>query len=255
MRIPNKPTWFLLAALILSMASCSNPNDILANCDSRETVMTMVKEAEEGIPVQDLTVLCSIQVYKPDADLRNERMFKTKPPTEQDWKALDAFVRANQDIGSYHILTAIRRKKPEMYANLSPKTRCRVLVRALEFHLSRGLHNFPWMTSMGLWGPEGEKSPQKDFSKAHMPEHTRALLREGHVAIRYLAPLLKNKSRVRRSWRMWGWRRRKDWRLRVCDYAYHFITSIIDGVRELEPKQEDRDRGIAKLISRIESDR
>lgn len=251
---PNTATWFLLAALILSMASCSNPCDILANCDSRETVMTMAKEAEEGIPVQDSTVLCSIQLHKPNADLRNERMFRTAPPSQEDWKALGAFVRANQDVGSYHILMAIRRKKPGMYASLSPDIRCRVLVRTLEFHLTHGMAGFTWLRGLRI---EGAKPSQKDWSKGYMPEHTWALLREGHIAVRYMAPLLKNRSPARIRWKGKGY----TWslyegnnRLRVCDYAYHFATAILDGGRELEPKQSDRDRGIAKLIRRIESD-
>ena len=253
MQILNTTTLLLLLALSLTMASCSNPHDILAGCDSCKTVMTMVKEAEAGICVQHSSVLRSIRGYMLDVDLTNQEMFKTKPPSEGDWEALRTFVQADQDIGSYHILMAIRRKKPEMYASFSPDIRCRVLVRALEFHLSRRLEGFTWMAGLKI---ERWKSSGKDWSKDYVPEHTGALLREGRLAVRYLAPLLKDSSFVPLRWRgktnHWSLYTREGG-LRVCDYAYHFITAILDGGRELDPKLADRDKGIAKLISRIES--
>jgi len=232
----------------------TKPYEILVACDSRKTVMTMVKEAEEGVSVQDSTVLSSIQGYEYDADLRNHRMFKTKPPTQRDWKALRKFVQTNQDIESYHVLMAIRREKPEMYASLSPDIRCRVLVRTLRFHLSDEVNGFTWLRGLRR---EGFKPSQKDWTKGYVPEHTRALLREGRVAVRYLAPLLKNRSVAPILWRgkgySWSLYYKGDDNLRVCDYAYHFITAILDGGQELEPKLTDRDKGIAKLIRRIEA--
>ena len=158
--------------------------------------------------------------------------FRDAALSEADVPAARAAVEALPDATRYHLLMALRRDAPDVYAGIDPAVRASVLAAALG--------HVQFLNDFGYLAPGG----------SHDGESAAALLETGEAAIAALRPLLDDErpapsrgSEAATVARIHGVRR--------CDYAYRYLTLLTGGVPEFVGDAPERDAAISALRSRL----
>jgi hypothetical protein len=142
-------------------------------------------------------------------------------------------VEAQPDHTRYHVLMALRRDQPNVYAEIAPDVRAQVLAGALE-HLT-------FLNDFGYLAPDG----------SHDGESAEALLETGDAGREPLLPVLANTtpapsrgSEAATIAKVYGVRR--------CDYAYRYLA-LLTGAEDPAFARDpgERDVRIAQLQSRL----
>jgi hypothetical protein len=138
------------------------------------------------------------------------------------------FVKAHPDYESYHLLWAIRECDKQLFQSVPEETKAAILASALE--KQRFVND---------WGRPGPGEGFDYFSAL-------ALMETGPRAIRYLLPLLDNRTEAPR-WGSADATISSMYKYRRCDYAYRYVCLIQNRPALFAIDPVDRDGNIASL--------
>jgi hypothetical protein len=136
------------------------------------------------------------------------------------------------DFSRYHLLMALRRERPQAYADVPAERRAAILTAALA--------HARWLNDFGYLDPGGS------FDDVA----AQALLESGSVAMPALAQLLGDQrpaplrgSEAATMSKLYGYRR--------CDYAYRYLSLVLGEQPEFPAAPDERDAMIARLRERV----
>jgi hypothetical protein len=145
----------------------------------------------------------------------------------------EAYVSSHPDWTSYHILMALRDHYPASYDRLSVTTKAAVLCSALA---RTTVHNdWGYLDSEGSWESGSAQ----------------ALLALGPSALRYLRPLLDDRTRAYLAGSKEA-TTSESYRYRVCDFAYNYVCLILGWPRKFDVDPKERDKEIESLKVKLD---
>jgi hypothetical protein len=143
-------------------------------------------------------------------------------------------VNSLQDHSAYHVLFLLRRSFPEAYRNLPGAVKAPVLCDALS-HLT-------FFNDWGYLAPD----------ESHDGEAAQALLELGKAALPCLTPLL-DESRAAPLFGSETATMSSVYKYRINDFAYRYISKILDRDPTFAADPQARDADIARLKTELQS--